>query len=279
MPPLSPCAALVRRDDPDRFLCALFAPEAVREALFTLYAFNAALAAARDAVTEPTLGLLRLAWWRETVAEAAAGRLRRHEVAEPLGRLVAAGVLAPAPLEALVSAREVECDPAGIADLPALEAYAAATAGGVMGLALGLLGAETAAALAAARHAGVVYGLAGILRSAPVLAGRGRTVLPRALLRAEGVRLADLARRPAGEGVRRIARAVAALADSHAATLRGILPEVPHAALPALLPAALGVRTLRRLRRFGFDPGDSRVAGPRLGAQWAVARMAWTGRV
>ncbi|GIX11941.1 squalene/phytoene synthase family protein [Elioraea sp.] len=278
-PPLSPCGAIVRRDDPDRFLCALFAPEAAREALFTLYAFNAALAGVRDAVTEPTLGLIRLQWWRETVAEASHGRFRRHEVADPLGRLIAQKGFDPALFDAVITAREAEFAEEGIPDPPALEAYAAGTAGGLMRLALAVLGAETPAALSAARYAGTVYGLAGILRAAPVAAARGRTLLPRALLRREGTRLADLARRPAGEGVRRVVRAIVELADSHAATLRGLLPEVPRAALPALLPAALGVRTLGRLRGAGFDPGDARVAGPRLGAQWAVARMAWTGRV
>jgi len=277
-PPLSPCGAILRRDDPDRFLCALFAPAPAREALFTLGAFNAALARVREAVTEPALGLLRLQWWREVVEDASHGRFRRHEVAEPLGRLIAARGLDPTLVLAVIAAREAELAEEGIPDPAGLETYAAASAGGLMRLALAVLGAETPAAVSAARHGGAVYGLAGILQAAPVLAARGRTLLPRALLRAEGVRLADLARTPAGEGVRRVTRVIAELAESHAATLRGLLPEVPREARPALLPAALGVRTLRRLRRVGFDPGDARVAGPRLGAQWAVARMAWTGR-
>lgn len=190
-PPLSPCGAIVRRDDPDRFLCALFAPEPAREALFTLYAFNVSLAGVRDAVTEPALGLIRLQWWREVVEEAAHGRVRRHEVAEPLGRLIAARGLDTALLDAVITAREAELREEGIPDPAALETYAAASAGGLMRLALAVLGAETPASVSAARHAGVVYGLSGILRAAPVLAARGRTVLPRALLRAEAVRLAD----------------------------------------------------------------------------------------
>jgi phytoene synthase len=43
-----PIAALVRRHDPDRFLTALFAPPAKRDALLTLYAFNHELARARE---------------------------------------------------------------------------------------------------------------------------------------------------------------------------------------------------------------------------------------
>ena len=53
---LSPLAALVRRHDRDRYLTALFAPAAHREALFALYAFNYEIARVRESVTTPMLG-------------------------------------------------------------------------------------------------------------------------------------------------------------------------------------------------------------------------------
>src|ERR1700744_6202632 len=96
-------AALVHRYDPDRFLTALFAPPAKRDALLLLYAFNHELARAREVVSEPPLALIRLQWWREVVE----GVRRRHEVAEPLGVAVAEGVLDRAHLLALIDAREV----------------------------------------------------------------------------------------------------------------------------------------------------------------------------
>src|ERR1700731_1564648 len=67
---LSPVAALVRRHDRDRFQTVLFAPAARREALFALYAFNYEIARVRERVSEPTLGRLRLEWWREIIAAA-----------------------------------------------------------------------------------------------------------------------------------------------------------------------------------------------------------------
>ena len=73
-------ADLVRRHDPDRYFCTLFAPAAAREALFTLYAFNHELARAREVTREPGLALIRLQWWREVVE----GAVRQHEVARPL---------------------------------------------------------------------------------------------------------------------------------------------------------------------------------------------------
>jgi phytoene synthase len=82
-------AALVRRHDPDRFLTALFAPPAHRDALLILYAFNHELARAREVASEPPLALIRLQWWREVVE----GEQRRHEVASPLSQAIAAGAL------------------------------------------------------------------------------------------------------------------------------------------------------------------------------------------
>src|SRR5947207_3878482 len=82
---LSPVAALVRRHDRDRFQTALFAPARQREALFALYAFNYEIARVREAVSEPTLGHIRLQWWREVVSAAFSGEAPRHHVvAEPL---------------------------------------------------------------------------------------------------------------------------------------------------------------------------------------------------
>src|SRR5258707_10959945 len=82
---LSPVAALVRRHDHDRFQTVLFAPAARREALFALYAFNHEIARVRERVSEPTLGRIRLEWWREIIAAAyESGPVRRHVVVELL---------------------------------------------------------------------------------------------------------------------------------------------------------------------------------------------------
>ena len=75
----------MRRHDRDRFQTVLFAPAARREALFALYAFNHEIASVRERVTEPTLGRMRLEWWREIIAAAyESGPVRRHVVVEPL---------------------------------------------------------------------------------------------------------------------------------------------------------------------------------------------------
>lgn len=58
----------VRAADHDRYLSALYAPEDKREALFSLYAFNAEIAGVRDRIREALPGEVRLQWWRDVIA-------------------------------------------------------------------------------------------------------------------------------------------------------------------------------------------------------------------
>jgi len=84
------CAQLLRRQDADRYLTALFAPGDRREALFALYAFNLEVARAREVVSEPFMGLIRLQWWRDALDEVYQGRIRAHEVIRPLASAISA---------------------------------------------------------------------------------------------------------------------------------------------------------------------------------------------
>src|SRR6185312_15379549 len=152
---LSYCARLLRQQDPDRFLTALFAPAERREALFALYAFNHELARARETVSEAPLALIRLQWWREVIE----GARRRHEVAEPLRAALAAGDLLEADLDAMIEGRESEA-PQSVAEWAE---YVRATAGALAVAAGRALGATEVEGL---RAFGAAYGASGVLRNA-----------------------------------------------------------------------------------------------------------------
>ncbi len=260
-PPLSPCAALVRRHDPDRFLCALFAPQARREALFTLYAFNHELARAREAASEPTLALIRLHWWREVVE----GTEKRHEVATPLAEAIAAGALHRGDLLAMIEGREVEADEA-IPSRAAWHLYLAATAGGVMLAAGRALGAPEPV-LARLRRLGTAHGIAGQLRNLPALARAGRVLLPQDVLGAHGLTIHDIT---AARGADRLAPALAELAAEARALLAEAAGPLPRPLIAAALPAVLARRDLRHA-----TPPALRGLGDRLAVlrAWAVGRI------
>jgi phytoene synthase len=236
-------AGFARAHDPDRFLCALFAPADRRGALFALIAFNHELARAREAASQPIAALIRLQWWREAVEEAAAGQPpRRHEVAAPLHAAIRAGLLDPRDLLALADAREAETAEDGIATAAAFESYLRAGAGGVALAAGRLLGAG-GAALPVLQAIGAAYGLAGVLRSVAHHAAQGRCLLPQDALAAAGLNAEAVIRAPDLAAPLLPPLAQAGL-DRLAALPRDV---VPRGAVAAALPAVLARRDLARL--------------------------------
>ena len=279
-PPLSPIGTLLRQHDRDRFLAALFAPAAAREALFALYAFNYEVAKTREVVTEPALGRIRLQWWRESLDEAYAGRpLRRHEVAEPLGRAIREHRLSRGHFTTLIAAREADLEPEGPASLAALESYAEASSASLVLLALEVLGARDEVAAAAGRAVGIGYALSGLLRAVPFHARAKRLYLPQELIESAGVDIArglfELRSSPA---LRRVVGAVAERARTHLAAARALAPRIPRAAVPALLPALLAEADLARLRRAGYDPFAPAVARPDPWRSWRLTLASLRGR-
>ncbi len=224
---------LARARDPDRAFAVAFAPPTVREALSVLICLDHELARARAAVREPMAALIRLQWWRDAIAEAAAGQPpRRHEVAGPLARMIADGCFDATALIAMVDARGTEAE-GGIPTRSAFRAWARATAGGVAVATARLLGAAPAL-LPAVERAGEVFGIARALRSLPKQARQGRSLLP-----------ADALVESRGDAVRASAvLASEALQDLYA--LRPALRGLTRSALPAVLPLVLARRDLAR---------------------------------
>jgi phytoene synthase len=236
----SSLAGFVRRHDPDRFLTALFAPPAKREALFALYAFNHELARARETVSEAPLALIRLQWWREVVE----GARRRHEVAEPLGAFIDAGALRRDDLLGVIQAREIEAEPA-IETSREWHDYLQAGAGGLAVAAARLLGATDPEQF---RPYGAAFGLAGLLRSVGAHARQGRCLLPVDLLAEQHLSTDQV------------------IADPRAA--RGVIAELAHeglrllqhtrlsrALVAAALPGVLARRDLRQAPLFSRPRG------------------------
>ena len=135
------CGVRVRRFDYDRYLAALFAPDSHRPALMALYAFNIEIAKIRETVSEPTLGRIRLQWWRETLDGLFDARPRHHAVAVALAEAISRFGLTRRHFEHLVEGRARDFEDAPPEDLAALESYADATSGALTRLALEVLGA------------------------------------------------------------------------------------------------------------------------------------------
>ena len=238
------CAGIVARADPDRFLAAMAAPVADRARLLPLYAFNVEVARAPYVSAEPMIGEMRLQWWRDAVAEVAAGQPpRAHEVAAPLAEVQREAGLPTALLDAMVAARRWDLFRDPFEDDAAFRAHLDATAGALLWASALALGAD-AALEAPVRRAGFAHGLALWLRAVPELEARGHKPLVDGRPGAIG-RLAE-------EGL-------AALAEAHRTAMG--------AAVPALRATWLAGPLLAQAKR---EPG--RVANGALGLSEARRR-------
>jgi phytoene synthase len=237
------------RADPDRYLATLFAPVQHRATLTTLYLFNHELARAREAVSEPTLALIRLQWWRE-VAE---GAKRAHEVATPLAAALGAGDLHAGDLLAMIEAREQEAE----GEIPTLAAWldwlrlGAGSVAVASGRALG----TPEAMLPRLRALGAGYGAAGILRSIPAMARQQRCLLPLDVLEAAGLTPHEVISDPASAALAPVRHRLAA----EGSALLGRARTMPRAIIAAALPAVLARRDLARQGQ-----GELRGLGDRL---------------
>ncbi|MEX1108750.1 MAG: phytoene/squalene synthase family protein [Dongiaceae bacterium] len=257
------CLAAVRRGDRDRYLTVLFAPAERRPDLFALYAFNLEIARARESVSEPMLGLIRLQWWRESLDQIFAGEpVRQHPVAAALARAIARHRLPREPFERLLLARERDMEPAPPSDRSALIAYAEATAGPLLELAARILdrdAAEEATTRTAIREIAIGYELTGLLRAIPFHAGTGRVYLPEDAMQRAGLAVQDLIASASVEKRRALVAEIAAIAEAHLDEGRRVGRSLPRRLRSILLSGAIARAHLRRLERAGFDPLHSSV--------------------
>ncbi len=265
------CGALLRRDDPDRWLASLFLPEPLRPHVQALYAFSLEIARVRQRVSEPALGEIRFQWWREVLA--GEGAAENHPVAAALLDTMARFGLPWERFIGLIDARLFDLYDAPMPSVSALEAYAKATAASLFGCAAAILDSTQDAALAA-EHAGIAYAATGLLRALPWHLAAGQIYIPLDVLAAFGLDAESL------RAGRDKPAMVAALAEMRA-LVRRHLKEFPAAsetlagkAAPAFLPVALCEAYLRQMETRDYDPFATRVDLPQWRRQWLLWRAA-----
>lgn len=265
MSQLSDIGLAVRRFDNDRYVCALFAPDAAREALFALYAFNIEIAKTREAVSEAMLGQIRLQWWREALDGIFAGTPRKHDVVAALQGAITAHDLPRAPFDALIDTREIDLEDAPVADRSALLTYARETT-----VPLNALSAQVLGSAPPPDELGAAWSIAGLIRAMPFHARARRQYVPAALLAEHGATVTDYMELRSTDGMRATVQALAADA-------RQALDGIDLNAMPQLFraQAKLVERRLKQISRAGHNPFDARLqrrAGPMdLFAVWRAA--------
>lgn len=272
------CAELVRQQDSDRYLTALFAPSGRRADLLALYAFNAEVARGREAVSEAMLGYIRLQWWRDVIAETYDGEPRQHQVVQPLAAAIRRHALPRALFDELIDAREMDLADGPPESLDQLIAYAGASSGNLTRLALLALDVSDEASHTAGGLIGTAWALTGLMRALPHQLRQGRCLLPRDVMARHGAEERALRDMKPSDAVCRSVQEICATALEKLKESRSIMPGKTGPALPALLPATLAEAHLARLSRLGHDPFDGRNAAPLALRSWRLMARALAGR-
>lgn len=273
-------AAAAKLGEPDRYLAALLAPAAKRDALLALAAFSAELARVTFAVSrEPAMGAIRLQWWRDALtlpAELSAG----SEVADAVRGAARSHRLPLALLEMQPDARTVQFEAAPFADEAALQKFLWEVEGVQFVLATQVLGAPAGASIeAACVAAGEAYGMARLLMELPRRLALGRIPLAQTQLWATGLSAQELL---AGGTPEKILRLFANCKDRIDASLgqaRQHLRDLPREVRAAFLPLALVGTYVRAVER---TAPEAPRAEARVAAFTRVCRIGlahWRGRI
>lgn len=247
--------ARIKDFDNDRFLASLFAPEAVRGDLWTLYAFNLELSKIRETVSEPLIGRMRLQFWRDALATIReTGAAPAHEVATPLAEIVARHPQIADDLNALIDARETDLDDVPPAHMAAFEDYAAGTSATLIAAAMRVLGGAPERHEEAIRHAGIAIAAVGVVRALPYQIALGQVTVPADVCRAAGLDPSQPGQWPQDLDLKILTRELIAVADAHTQGMRRASKGLARAVVPAFLPFSLSALYLKRLKASGGDP-------------------------
>ncbi|KAJ6613282.1 Squalene/phytoene synthase-domain-containing protein [Mycena sp. CBHHK59/15] len=240
--PATYCRNLVRTHDYESFLVSKFWPAPLQDGYFAVKAFSTELAMVQDSVTVPTIGAVRMQFWRDAVKGVYADSPPRHPVALALHRATQTAALPAYHLKRIIDARDEELRTTSYQTSAALVAHAEGVSSSVLYLLLSLLGLGRSEQLAhAASHLGTAQTLATLLWSLPHHVGQRRMPIPDEICARHGVRTEEVFRqggRAAGAG--EAVYEFAVLANDHLLTAREVFKgmdggRVPRGAMPVFL--------------------------------------------
>uniref|UniRef100_A0A7S4C0J6 15-cis-phytoene synthase n=1 Tax=Chrysotila carterae TaxID=13221 RepID=A0A7S4C0J6_CHRCT len=271
------CVDLVKHQDRERYLCNLLVPQRARGGLFALHALNIELAQLKGVSKEQSIPRMRVAWWRQTLAQAIAGSPPEHPVAQAIADAYARYGLTARLIEQLLDAREDNLEVMQPADRKEVMSYCERTAGALLLLGLECVQVtDSLAAEQAAVHVGSALGLATILRGTHAHASQSSTFIPEDVAQRHGLTLKKILSGRDSPELRDAVAELASEATTHLLAARALRAEVPASARSILLPAGIADVVLQRLQQNAynvFTPKITASAGVRLPAALAMRNL------
>ncbi|KAL3064926.1 hypothetical protein OYC64_001039 [Pagothenia borchgrevinki] len=247
------CLDLVRSRDYDGFVSSLLLPVEARRSSLALRAFNVELAQVKDSVSQKSIGLMRMHFWKSAIEEIYRDDPPNQPVSAELWRAVRKHCLTKRWLLRIITEREKDLDDRAYRTLQELEKYSENTQSSLIYLLLECLGVTNVHADHAASHIGKAQGIVTCLRATPYHSGRRKVYLPMDICMLHGASQEDFIRGSRDQNVRDVAYDIASQAHVHLQHARSFSHNVPEAANLAFLQTVVLEDYLQRVRRADFD--------------------------
>ncbi len=260
----------------------LFLPAPRRAAITAFYAFCREVDDVVDETSDAGVAAAKLAWWRQEVQAAYAGR-PSHPVMKALMPLAADFDIQPAHLQAVIEGCQIDLQQTRFLDFAGLQRYCHLVAGVVGEVAANIFGRSDAGTVQYAHRLGLAMQLTNIIRDVGDDARRGRIYLPMSELQQFDVRAQEILKRDSPWGYSERFEALMRFQAERAHKLYdeafALLPESDRRAQkPGLMMANIYRTLLREIEADGFRVLHQRTSLTPLRKLWIAWRTHWRGR-
>ena len=282
MTPDQYCQQKAARSGSSFYYSFLFLPTPQRRAITALYAFCREVDDVVDETSDAGVAAAKLAWWRQEVHAAFAGR-PTHPVTKALMPMAAAFQIEPGHLLAVIEGCQIDLQQTRFLDYAGLQRYCHLVAGVVGEVAAGIFGRTDARTTQYAHRLGLALQLTNIIRDVGDDARRGRIYLPMAELQRFDVPAHEILQREAPWGYSprfdALMRFQAERAHRMYDEAFALLPQADRRAQkPGLMMANIYRTLLREIEADGFRVLHQRTSLTPLRKLWIAWRTHWRGR-
>jgi NADH dehydrogenase [ubiquinone] 1 alpha subcomplex assembly factor 6 len=249
------CNHSVNQHDHNRYVISLFAKNtAMKRGLWALYAFNYEIAKTREIVTDTTLGLIRLVWWREALRmiynmpTEQKRNLDDHPLLPELAKTIILFKIPYTLFDQILLGREFDLEDIQPQSIDGLLTYLDNTNAPLLEITALICGQELPEAQRIAL--GRASGLTGILRAIPFHAQHNIVMLPSELINKDAVLAGDETLVP--QAVEALAEAAAAQIDAIGTLEKG----------PLKAQQRLARLDLNHIKKCGYAPHHNKYNQP-----------------
>ncbi|QYF93181.1 presqualene diphosphate synthase HpnD [Massilia sp. PAMC28688] len=249
----------------------LFLPPERRRAITALYAFCREVDDTVDECTDQSIARIKLAWWRNEVAQTYAGK-PTHPVMQALEPHLALYDLQQQHMQAIIDGMEMDLDQTRYLDYPAMQRYCWHVASVVGILSASIFGLTNPKTLEYAEKLGLAFQLTNIIRDVGEDARKGRIYLPVNELQQFNVTAADLLNARHSDKFENLMRFQVERAKKVYDEAFALLPrENRRAQRPGLMMAAIYRTLLDEIERDGYHVLTQRISLTPIRKLW----LAW----